>query len=40
MEVRDPHTPARNNDYVQRLQGIVLARFGEEPATPGRKRRK
>ncbi|MFM9091171.1 MAG: sulfatase, partial [Verrucomicrobiota bacterium] len=39
MEVRDPNTPARNNDYVQRLKGIVLERFGEEPAPTGRKKR-
>ncbi len=39
MEVRDPNTPSRNNDYVQRLKGIVLARFGEEPPTTGRKKR-
>jgi uncharacterized sulfatase len=39
MEVRDPRTPSRNNDYVQRLKGIVLERFGEEPATPARKKR-
>ena len=39
MEVRDPNTPSRNNDYVQRLKGIVLARFGDEPPTTGRKKR-
>lgn len=39
MEVRDPQTPSRNNDYVQRLKGIVLERFGEEPAPTGRKKR-
>lgn len=39
MEVRDPNTPSRNNDYVQRLKGIVLTRFGEEPPPTGRKKR-
>lgn len=39
MEVQDPNTPSRNNDYVQRLKGIVLARFGEEPPPTGRKKR-
>ncbi len=39
MEVRDPQTPSRNNDYVQRLKGIVLERFGEAPVTPARKKR-
>lgn len=42
MAVSDPHTPARNNDYVQRLKGIVLSGFGEEapPAAAERKRKR
>lgn len=38
MPTVDPHALARGNDYVQRLKGMVLARFGE--ASPPAVRKK